>query len=69
MLTRAIHTGNAYHAAVIDGPRGGLCVTRNLGHGGGILLRQPAAAEWIAAIESESDYWTREALCRAVLTA
>jgi hypothetical protein len=63
--TTTLHAGRYYHAALIPGPHGGLCITSR--RGGGVLIRDPGS--WIDALREETDSDVREDLCRAALHA
>lgn len=64
-----LHRGTRYDADWIDGPHGGLCITRkrpgkNQSNGIIVSLGQ-SAFDWREALESENDADIREALCKA----
>lgn len=66
--TTVLYDGPHYHAAWIDGPHGGLCVTR-VRKQSGIYLTGEHAQEWRDAFITALDNIERSALCRAILEA
>ena len=65
-LVTVLYDGPHYRAEWIDGPRGGLCVTRKRKRGGALLTGATAPA-WRVAIETAIDAAEASSLCRAIL--
>jgi hypothetical protein len=64
-LTTLLHAGPHYEACWIEGPHGGLCVTRKRKRGG--VVTPDSAGEWREAFAAALDATDRDALCRAIL--
>lgn len=60
-----LYGGPHYEACWIDGPHGGLCVTRKRARGG--VKFPDAGGVWREALATAIDDDERHALCRAIL--
>ena len=65
MLTTEIYSGPHYSVCWVEGPHGGLCVTRKRSRGG-VMIRDEAH-EWRDAFATALDDAERAALCRGAL--
>ena len=64
-LTTLLYDGSHYSACWIDGPHGGLCVTRKRKRGG--VIFPDAGGDWREALATATDDAERNAVCRAIL--
>ena len=65
-LATLLYAGRHYDACWIEGPHGGLCVTRR-GRGRGGIVTPDSDGAWRKALSTATDTAEGDSLCRAIL--